>query len=168
MGDWPDNIACAMLDEPNVEGTVTTPLGSFQVSHAYFGAQTGCSQCIFEANVAVIYLLPEPVASVDNGIESENMLMFFPDGGGGFTGPTGTTIDGGRLRVIRDGAQQESFEATFELDTIPDAQSLADPFDPQAATAISGRVRVNSGNWDVDLTFGASYCPMVNEFVICE
>lgn len=167
MGDWPD-LGCALLDEPNVEGTVSTPHGSFQVSYAYFGAQMGCSQCIFESNIGVVYLLPEPIASGANGIESEDMLVFFPAGSSGFIGPTGTSIDGGQLRVVRSGVQQDSFEATFEIGTIPDPQSLADPFDPQTATAISGRVQVNSGNWDVDLTFSASYCPLVNEFVICE
>lgn len=166
-GNWTWE-GCALLDAPNVNGTVETPLGSFEVSYAYFGAQRYCSSCVSEGNVGVVYLLPNPISQERDWIDAEEMLVLEPGQGDGFTGPTGESISGARLEVIRDNMSDQVFDATFSLDSIPDPQSLTEPFDPANAAAISGSVQKSGDGWQVDLTFAASYCPMGDTSYICE
>lgn len=164
-GKWPYQ-GCAMFEAASVEGTALTPLGEFSVTHAYFGAQTYCGECVAESNVALVYLLTEPTPADSYDLDVEEMLVL--DLRDAFTGPFGTIVDGGTLESVRDGVSMETHEASFQLEGPPSIEALAEPFEEASTTTISGSIVVQNADWSVDLVFEAGYCPASNTGFFCE
>ncbi len=90
------------------------------------------------------------------------------DGGDPFTGPLGEPVFNGNLESYRGGSFVQTNEATFTIDSIPSAEELALPFDPDAAPTIQGTLEVDVDGWLVSLEFEAAYCPLMNGYAICE
>lgn len=165
--DWA-TMGCST---PSPRGVVTaaTPQGDFEATVAVFGGLIGCGgwcpgalssniQRIVLAADAVVLEGLEPFGAVD-----ETLTIEFD----AFEGPLGVPVDA-RLGAHRDGVSTYVNGAQVVIDLLPTNEEVSDPFDPGMAVVVTGSVTLEAPGWSVAGTFGASYCPEMNEYYICE
>lgn len=157
-------MGCGM---PSDQGGVmaTTPLGEFTTTRALFASLTGCSACDVFPNIYSITLFDAsvPIDEIDPWGTDETLVLYLDF----FEGPAGEPTLA-TLQANRGGVGDQVSPVEVIVDIIPTAQDLAVPFDPANAVVVTGSVTVMAPGWSVAGTFGASYCPDLNEFIICE
>lgn len=161
------SLGCAEL-LPVTAPIMETPLGTFELEHWAFGGLAGCGSCIGGANIISIFGVadPEDITSPvpDPGYDAVE-IRFGEDTP--FEGPLGRPIPV-RVQVFRDGMSATHQEATVVIDVLPGPEDLAEPFDPAAAFVVTGTLSFSEPGWSSTGSFAASYCPMLNEYFICE
>lgn len=153
---------CADLNEPNAYAVGSTPLGDFAINYAVFSADAFCGGCVEGSNIERVYLLSDPMWLPEYGDPDEGIVLDLYD----FEGPENVEFEA-TITAFRNG-ESTSTTVAVEIDGIPAAYELAEPFEPNDPAITPGSFGTPEPGWSMYGDFSAFYCPRLNGYAICE